>query len=125
MEKIKFTILCMIIYGCAVPEYGFAYSDTLVLAIVSPSHARVYKISEAVLGEALKRNGYKLILNIYPPRRAELLAESGEIDGDAHRIFLFGRNHPSLVRVPEPVQSTRQSVFTRKLNFKPELFINR
>jgi len=109
----------MILFIMAIlTSYSYADTDTLVLATVSPSDTNVYKVSEAVLTEALRRNNIKLVLEIYPPKRAELLVNLGKVDGDSHRINEFNKNNPDIIRVSEPVQSIRQSVFTKKLNFQ-------
>jgi polar amino acid transport system substrate-binding protein len=47
-----------------------------------------------------------------------MMANSGKADGDTHRIFQFNKNNPNLIRISEPVQSVRQSVFTKKPNFQ-------
>ncbi|QTA91137.1 transporter substrate-binding domain-containing protein [Desulfonema magnum] len=115
--KFKMVVIAFLCF-CFVSECSHAETDTLVLATVNAPDTRIYQISEAVLGEAFKRNYLKLILKTYPPKRAEKLASLGKVDGDAHRIYLFNKDHPDLIRVSEPVQSIRQSVFTKTANFK-------
>ncbi len=115
--KFKF-IMVIWILCCTTASSGYADTDTLVLATVSPSDTNVYKVSEAVLTEALRRNNIKLVLEIYPPKRAELLLNLGKVDGDSHRIDEFNKNKPNIIKVSEPVQSVKQSVFTKNLDFQ-------
>lgn len=104
-------LLCLL----SLRTYSFADSPVLVLATINAPNTRIYKISEAVLGEALKQNGFGLILKTYPPKRAALMADAGQIDGDAHRIYDFNKENrfSDLIRVSEPLQSVDQSVFSR------------
>ncbi len=104
-------ILCLLILR----EHSFAELPVLILATVNSHDTRIYKISRAVLGEALKQNGFGLILKTYPPKRAAIMADAGQIDGDAHRIYDFNKDapFPNLIRVSESVQSVEQSVFSR------------
>ena len=56
-----------------------------------------------VLGytEAFRRLGIPLQINHYPLARRTALGDTGEIDGDAGRIYEYGAAHPNLVRVEE------------------------
>ncbi len=112
--------MILLFWGYPLLKNVSADTDTLTLATVSEPFVHVYQLSKAVLDEALKRNGLNLVLESYPPKRAEVLLRSGKVDGDAHRIYHFNKNNPDLVRVSEPVQCISQSVFSRKVSFRVE-----
>ncbi len=50
--------------------------------------------------EALRRLGYQLEYRTYPAKRASALADQGVVDGELHRVAMYGPAHPNLVRVP-------------------------
>jgi polar amino acid transport system substrate-binding protein len=57
---------------------------------------------ELIYREAFRRLGYQFQYLAVPARRASVLADSGKVDGEIHRIAYYGKEHRSLVRVEEP-----------------------
>lgn len=49
--------------------------------------------------EAFGRLGYGLEYRPYPAKRASLLSDQGEVDGEIHRVGAYGSLHPELVQV--------------------------
>jgi polar amino acid transport system substrate-binding protein len=54
-----------------------------------------------IYGEAFRRLGYRLVYNGYPAKRAGVMADQGEVDGEINRVVNYGSHHPNLVRVEE------------------------
>jgi len=100
------------------PVQASEVPDTFVFATVNPPETRIYKVSKAILSEALGRYGIKVALQFYPPKRAQTFACSGEVDGESHRIYSYLESSPSLVRVEEPVQEVLQSVFSVRTDIR-------
>ncbi len=51
--------------------------------------------------EAFKRLGYKLRYYSFPAKRASHLSDSGQVDGEIHRVANYGENHQNLIKVDE------------------------
>lgn len=56
-----------------------------------------------LLSAAYEELGLSLTTRKVPSRRALLLADMGEVDGDLFRIASIGDQYPNLVRVPHPL----------------------
>ena len=63
--------------------------DSIVLATHLTKGRYDYKVTFIIMQEAFRRNGLNLILEPLPAKRALIEAESGRLDGDAHRIYEF------------------------------------
>jgi len=81
-----------------------------------------------LLKEAFKRNGIHFTAKNYPSTRALELSNSGEADGELHRVYDFhvvskGR-YPNLVRIDCQLMSVYRAVFSRdarRINDSEEL----
>ncbi len=51
--------------------------------------------------EAFRRLGYKLRYYSFPAKRASHLSDSGQVDGEIHRVAGYGENHQNLIKVEE------------------------
>jgi len=101
--------------------HSSARGDEIVFCTPNYDGQRIFKISHAVLEEALSRIGHKFSLVTYPTVRCPIEVDSGNIAGDAHRIFNFNaqNEYPNLIRVEESIQTIDQSVFTKNLSIRP------
>jgi polar amino acid transport system substrate-binding protein len=52
-----------------------------------------------------------------PGRRALRESSEGKIDGEVHRILKIGEDHPTLIRVPTPINYIEPTVFSKNQNF--------
>lgn len=55
-----------------------------------------------IYADALGRLGYRLEYRPYPSKRSSLVSDSGQSDGEIHRVAEYSRLHPELVKVPVP-----------------------
>lgn len=51
--------------------------------------------------EAFRRLGYSLEYKGHSAKRASIMADTGDADGEIHRICKYGNKHPNLIRVDE------------------------
>lgn len=100
---------------------ALAFGKDLLFCTPNTKDQRIFKVSHAMLAEAFSRLGYGFELITYPAKRCPTEVDSGNVDGDSHRILDFNANgeYPNLVRVEEAIQSIDQSVFSKKLHIKP------
>ena len=95
------------------PQDSLLSKKTMKFVISSPQEATITKVTTLVLTEAFKRIGYEYEVISYPQKRSILLMESGEVDGDATRIYDFNVNneHPYYIRVNESYAKIYWSAF--------------
>ena len=53
-----------------------------------------------------------------PGKRALKESSEGRVDGEVHRIFQVGKDYPTLIRVPTPINYIEPAVFSKKYDFK-------
>lgn len=117
LNFLKFICAC-IIFLLSGP--GMA-EETLVLntAFTSPlSNDQQSGFVDQVVGEALKRSGYKLESVRLPAERALINANAGIDDGDLLRIGGLQKNYPNLIQVPEKIIDLEFVVFTKNEDFQ-------
>lgn len=76
-----------------------------------PLESAMFRFAELVYTEAFRRLGLEFRYKVYPPARAGIMADSGEIDGEPGRIIAYGEGHPNLIRVDEAVWEDRVLAF--------------
>lgn len=64
-----------------------------------------------IYGEAFRRMGVPLTVTVAPTARLTLLADQGEIHGQASRVFAYADSHPDQVRVEEVLHEVRLALF--------------
>lgn len=69
---------------------------------------------DELLREALKRVGYKIIIQRLPAERGLRNANAGLIDGEMTRVKGIEKLYPNLVRIPEKIMDWEFCVFSRK-----------
>jgi polar amino acid transport system substrate-binding protein len=65
-----------------------------------------------IYGEAFRRLGVPLTVVVAPTARLTILADQGEIHGQASRVFGYADGHPDQVRVEETLHEVRLALFT-------------
>lgn len=97
-------------------EYHFAAIEGLV----------EQEIGRIVLPEVYRRLGLAVSITPMPGKRAEKEAASGRMDGEIMRIWSYGDENPTTIRVPTPYYQLETRAFIRKgssveVNTKKEL----
>jgi len=69
---------------------------------------------DEVTREALRRIGYKLIINRLPAERGLHNANTGLIDGEMSRVEGINKLYPNLIRVPEKIMDWEFYIFSEK-----------
>lgn len=81
---------------------------------VSIEHLIEQEVSNIIIKEVYKDLGIDVSITPYPAIRAEKKAVSGEMDGEICRIYSFGNNKPSLIRVPTSYYYVESMGFVNK-----------
>lgn len=68
---------------------------------------------ERILIEAYAELGYTIKTERVPAQRALVMANQGDVDGEAARVPVVEARNPNLIRVPTPLYVNRVAVFTR------------
>jgi hypothetical protein len=112
--RLRFTAILLALATLHATKVAAA-EPTIVLAGVPEVRESVQGAwLELIYHEAFRRLGYQLKYLVVPPRRASILAESGDVDGEIHRVASHGKEHPALVRVEEPHFSTAFSAYASR-----------
>lgn len=100
------TILCLPAPGAMAEPHGHAApvtkpakGRTIVLSGSADSWRIFGPWLTLIYTEAFGRLGYGLEYRPYPAKRASLLSDQGEVDGEIHRVGPYGSLHPELVQV--------------------------
>lgn len=110
--------LCMLMVATALSANARAAEPSQLAPLVmaatldteaSPDGAALKRIYT----EALRRLGYRLVLRAFPAKRASIMADQGEVDGEIHRVGEYGQSHPNLVRVESAHFSLLFSAYAR------------
>ena len=91
------------LYGLALSACGQLAHDTIVLSTFYPAENRLNIQSQLILREAFLRMGYDVRFEVLPVKRSELVATTGECDGEVPRSWQYGTSKPSLIRVMPPI----------------------
>lgn len=96
-------ILLLMALGCASPVKATSdkVPESLRFAIISDVPSTTLAVQ--LLSSAYQELGIKLTTREVPSRRALLMADVGQVDGDLFRIAEVGDRYPNLVRVPYPL----------------------
>jgi len=74
-------------------------------------------VGAEILKLAYKRLGIPIIIVDMPGKRALVESSEGRIDGEVHRIFSIGKDYPTLIRVPTPINYIEPTAFSKRSNF--------
>lgn len=114
---LRFVLLCWLVSASSFSGLVFAI-ESLVLntAFTTPlTNDTQSGFVDVIVGEALKRLGYKLESVKLPAERALINANAGIDDGDLLRIDGLQKTYPNLIQVPEPVIDLEFVVFTKHI----------
>lgn len=77
----------------------------------------IAEISSRVLEEAYNRIGIQVEFRQLPAERSLVQSDQGLLDGEVNRIKGIETAYPNLIRIPVPVNTVEQSVFSAKHDF--------
>ncbi|NRA55102.1 MAG: ABC transporter substrate-binding protein [Gammaproteobacteria bacterium] len=84
----------------------------------APLDAYQPRLIVPILTEAFKRNGIKFSAQYHPSLRSLKMSNSGEMDGQLHRVYNFHQvsagKYPNLVRVESKLLTVSVAVFAKK-----------
>lgn len=89
-----------------------AQTRPFVMAADAEPHTLVFQWATLIYKEAFRRLGLPVEVTSLNLARRTALAEEGGIDGEVSRIHAYADNHPSLIRIEEPVMEFTFSLFT-------------
>jgi len=72
------------------------------------------KMAAKVLTKVYESMGITISVEASPAKRAEQLASSGKTDGEILRVWSYGVDNPSVIRVPTPYYSLRTMAFVKE-----------
>ena len=104
MQPTRRRLILLLAACCVLPARAVWAADTtppkLVLALSATSYNSIQRPwLELVYHEAFRRLGVEISIVGLPTKRATVMADAGQIDGDLHRARNYGERHPKLVRV--------------------------
>lgn len=85
--------------------------NTFVMAAIRPETQYFGKWQRLVYAEIFRRLGIKAEFRLYPPKRATMEADAGNVDGEPARPYKYADEHPVLIRIEESVFDVNYSAF--------------
>ena len=83
----------------------------IVMACTVSPEMPVGKWLNLIYTEAFSRLGMEFECILYPSKRASMMADVGEVDGEPARASHYTTDHPNLIKLGEPVVSVNFSAF--------------
>jgi len=81
-----------------------------------PSQHPAWRSAELVYTEAFRRLGMKFRYEIYPAKRASMMINTGQVDGEPARYCWYGNKFPNVIRVEEPLIADPIQVYATNPN---------
>lgn len=106
MKKIFGILLGILVAAnlCVAEEYHFVSIKGLI----------EQEVGRIIIPEIYKNLGMKVTIKPLPGKRAQQLATSGKKDGEIMRIFTYGIENPTTIRVPTPYYYLETMAFIKK-----------
>ena len=93
-------------------------NNKIIMASVLEESSYGGKALRLIFMEAFKRLDLDLVLAYYPAKRASVLAQKGEVDGELARFCSYNKDCPNLIRVEEAIGSESICAFTTNPDLK-------
>ena len=90
---------------------GIASADQIRL--VTLEGGQNSRIRALVMEEAYSRAEIDVSFEIVPARRAAVMVETGQVDGETSRVFAYGNSRDYLIRLSTPIGHLHTTAFTR------------
>lgn len=97
--KITMIIICMF----SVLNTGSAANSITMVFFEDPAVSIEHKWAELVYTEAFSRLNLEFRYKVYPPKRASIMANNGDVDGEPARNENYNKTWQNLIRVEEQV----------------------
>lgn len=105
-------LLCVALLLAGAPALAGTGPPMLMMGLTNETYHTLHGIwSSLVYRDALQRLGYQVNVQPYPTKRLTAMVESGELDGELHRVSSYSDRHPALVRVEEAHFSSSFSAY--------------
>jgi len=88
----------------AAQEYHFVSIEKLI----------EQEVGRIIIPEIYKKLGIKVTISPLPGKRAQSEAVSGELDGEIMRVWSYGEENPTTIRVPTPYYHLETMPFVKK-----------
>lgn len=111
--KKKYVTTCIVII-CVILMFTYANAENqtaIVMATIHPPDSPEGKLAAMIYAEAFRRVGMRFVSKQYPPKRATVMAEKGEVDGEMTRAYGYQSHVTHLIRIEEPLYAFRLSAF--------------
>ena len=92
--------------------------ERIVMASARPEDSHSGKILKQYFTEVFNRLDMDFVFAYYPLKRASLMANAGEIDGEVARAHDYNKKYENLIRVDEPIIALKFSAFSADPNIK-------
>ena len=110
MNKFIFMLMIFLIFSKIASA-----ETTLVFAQIRDTPDQM--IGAEILKVIYRKMGIPIKMVDLPGKRALKESSEGRVDGEVHRIFQVGKDYPTLIRVPTPINYIEPSVFSKNYNF--------
>lgn len=107
-------VIALLLAPCAVATPLAASGKELAFGTGVTNDTVLYRYLSRMLAQTLQESGYRATIKSYPFIRSEHLLTSGALDGELARSDAFGKQHPQLVRVDEPIYQMRMTAYGLK-----------
>lgn len=95
-------LLLLMLLPLSTPCYQvFAAKNQITLVTLKSQESPEGIFLDLLYTEAFKRLGMTFIYKQHPPKRASIMSDSGEADGELSRIYTYNETHPNVIRVEE------------------------
>ena len=113
LKKIRHIIILVIVLSLSKPlvpvgAYAADYSFASIARLIEQ------RVGEIVLPKIYEKLGLKISVDPLPGKRAQLMATTGKLDGEIMRIWSYGEENPTTIRVPTPYYQLETTAFVRK-----------
>ncbi|WP_440874215.1 substrate-binding periplasmic protein [Thalassotalea sp. PLHSN55] len=101
-------LFCLLLFSSAVSaqQYHFAAINELI----------EQEVGKLVLTEIYQNIGIDISISSLPGRRAQHEVSQGNFDGEIMRIYSYGQETPTVIRVPTPYYHLETRAFTHQKN---------
>lgn len=109
-NKISQAAWLLLFFTCTFTSISIAAEK---LVFTSVKGAYIQQISEAVLKAAYAKLEIDFETSWLPPKRAIMIASSGESDGEISRVNIVTKHHPDLIQIKIPVNHLEGMAITK------------
>lgn len=104
-------LVLLALLGTLTPPAVWAAPEPFVMGTDLEESKPMGQWYRRIYGEAFRRLGVPLTVVVAPTARLTLLADQGEIHGQASRVFAYADSHPEQMRVEEVLHEVRLALF--------------